>query len=86
MTRRFIAGAVCPRCGLMDKLLVDTETEVRECVSCGFSEPRPKDPVTELATRVNRPAARLVETRAESIRLVESEPESTGNPDQEDVD
>ena len=43
MSRRFIAGAVCPRCGLMDKLLVDSETERRECVSCGFTDARPAD-------------------------------------------
>ena len=39
--RRFIAGAVCPRCARMDKIVVDLETEQRECVSCGFSEGRP---------------------------------------------
>lgn len=86
MTRRFIAGAVCPRCGLMDKLRVDTETRERECVSCGFSDTRPDGPVTEPATRVSRPAARLVETGVESVRLVESSPGSTDTSDQEDVD
>ena len=86
MVRRFIAGAVCPRCGLMDKLRIDTETQERECVNCGFSDSRPVSPVSEPATRVNRPAARLVETRVESVRLVESSPGSTDTPDQEDVD
>lgn len=70
MPRRFIAGAVCPRCGLMDKLVVDTESNRRECVSCDFSEERPGEAPAELKTRVNRPAARLVETPAEVINLV----------------
>ena len=26
--RRFIAGAVCPRCAQMDKIVVDLETDV----------------------------------------------------------
>jgi uncharacterized metal-binding protein (TIGR02443 family) len=44
--RRFIAGAVCPRCALMDKIVVDLDTDQRHCVSCGFSEPRPGLPAT----------------------------------------
>jgi uncharacterized metal-binding protein (TIGR02443 family) len=39
--RRFIAGAVCPRCARMDKIVVDLDTDQRECVACGFSEGRP---------------------------------------------
>ena len=79
--RRFIAGAVCPRCGKMDKLVVDLDSDLRECVACGFSEARPvadsgssaaSASEVEAGTRVNRPAARLVETVAEPVRLVDS--------------
>ena len=69
--RRFIAGAVCPRCGLMDKLQVDPERNLRECVSCGYSDERPVDGAPELRTRVNRPAARRVETAAEPVTLIQ---------------
>ena len=85
--RRFIAGAVCPRCSLMDKIVVNLDTDQRECVACGFSEQRPgqarpgqerpgqerpdKDTLGELATRVSRAAARRVETPAEVVKLVE---------------
>lgn len=71
--RRFIAGAVCPRCGKMDKIVVDMETRTRECIDCGFSEGRPADNTStvELPTRVSRPAARRVETPAEVINLVD---------------
>ena len=84
--RRFIAGAVCPRCARMDKIVVDLETEQRECVSCGFSEGRPENHPPEVATgraervvgqsrelptRVSRAAARRVETPAEVITLLD---------------
>ena len=78
--RRFIAGAVCPRCARMDKIVVDLDTDHRECVACGYTEQRPGQerpgqensvPITELPTRVSRPAARRVETPAEPVRLVD---------------
>lgn len=80
--RRFIAGAVCPRCALMDKIVVDVDTDERLCVSCGFSEARPGLPASsplavaahkppELPTRVSRAAARRVETPAEAITLID---------------
>lgn len=71
--RRFIAGAVCPRCGEMDKIVVDLETQTRECVACDFNEARPSDKPTqkELPTRVSRAAARRVETPAEAVTLID---------------
>jgi transcriptional repressor NrdR len=35
--KRFIAGAVCPRCGVMDRLRThrDEVREYRECIECG---------------------------------------------------
>ena len=75
--RRFIAGAVCPRCGEMDKIVVNLDTDQRECVACGFSESRPDAPGSELPTRVNRPAARRVETAAEAVTLID--PSSDNN-------
>jgi uncharacterized metal-binding protein (TIGR02443 family) len=70
--RRFIAGAVCPRCSAMDKIVVDLDTDRRECVACGFSDARPGDPLApDLPTRVTRPAARRVETPAEPVQLID---------------
>ena len=59
--RRFIAGAVCPRCAQMDKIVMyDSEAgeRVRECVSCGYRDSLDErgNPI-ELATRVNQPRA-----------------------------
>lgn len=73
-TRRFIAGAVCPRCAAMDTILVDSATDCRECVECGFTDQRPADKAplaSEPATRVSRPAARRMETPAEPVRLMD---------------
>ena len=57
--RRFIAGAVCPRCAEMDKLVLyrnDEGQQVRECVRCGYSElMTDQGPADELETRVNQP-------------------------------
>lgn len=58
--RRFIAGAVCPKCSEMDKIVMytnDADEEVRECVSCGYSQTSTEQAeedrqANELATRV----------------------------------
>ena len=55
----------------MDKIVVDVDTDQRECVACGFSEARPKGPAAELPTRVSRPSARRVETVADVVTLVD---------------
>ncbi len=55
--KRFIAGAVCPRCGEMDKLVVyrQDEKDYRECVSCDFAEEMLfTQPSADLETRANR--------------------------------
>ena len=55
--KRFIAGAVCPKCAAMDTLFVyDQDQDVyRECVSCGFKEKQQFDfKQAELRTRVNK--------------------------------
>ena len=54
--RRFIAGAVCPRCSEMDKIVNYRQggKNYRECVACGFKdEIRLQSSPHEVATRVN---------------------------------
>jgi uncharacterized metal-binding protein (TIGR02443 family) len=55
--RRFIAGAVCPRCNEMDKLVIygNEEGLFRECVSCGYKDKQAEAEASspELSTRVN---------------------------------
>ena len=71
--KRFIAGAACPECRAMDKIYVNLDTDTRHCLACGFAEERPAAPdaATELPTRVNRAAARRVETPAEAVTILD---------------
>ena len=58
--RRFIAGVVCPKCSEMDRTVMYTNEageEVRECISCGFSQTSSEQAADDLkaanlATRV----------------------------------
>lgn len=61
--KRFIAGAVCPACSEMDKLMMWNENEVphRECVACGYSDTlnaQGQSIPRELGTRVNQAEAK----------------------------
>lgn len=54
-TRRFIAGAICPQCKAMDKIVLHKhgDQQQRECVACGFKdELQDLGAAPELATRV----------------------------------
>lgn len=41
--RRFIAGAKCPKCEAMDRIVMLTQDDAEwiECIECGYSEKRP---------------------------------------------
>ena len=63
--KRFIAGAVCPRCGVQDRIRVysiDGAT-YRECVACDFSD------LLEEAVADPQPDGRLPEGRLPEGRL-----------------
>lgn len=71
--KRFIAGAVCPRCSEMDKLTIfkKGEKEFRECVSCGFREQMLlQSTPNELDTRVNKTKEEK-EAETQPLRLVD---------------
>lgn len=73
--RRFIAGAVCPKCSTMDTLVVYRleERDYRECVSCGFREEMHfKHQVRELDTRVNTSA----DEKREQVQVVKILPDA----------
>jgi uncharacterized metal-binding protein (TIGR02443 family) len=59
-TKRFIAGAVCPSCSQLDKLVmfVRDDVQIRECVRCGYSDQQDENGnISEIKTRVNQPRA-----------------------------
>ena len=63
---RFVAGAVCPSCGAVDRMVIDVNADHRRCVACEFVEARPDAPAEQPVTRVTRASARRVETPAEA--------------------
>lgn len=72
--KRFIAGAVCPRCAAMDKLRVhrDETHEYRECVACDYEDAMRLDGAPdprEVTTRVNEPR-KLVSDEEQVVQFV----------------
>jgi uncharacterized metal-binding protein (TIGR02443 family) len=51
INKRFIAGAVCPQCQLIDKLVVYRENDLEfcECVRCGHKRQQETEPKPVLA-------------------------------------
>ncbi len=55
--KRFIAGAVCPQCDEVDRIVVEvaqhsitlTEMSRRRCVSCGFADEYGEGPGTRVS-------------------------------------
>lgn len=70
--KRFIAGAVCPQCAEMDKLVMFRDAEqqsVRECVRCGY-----RDVMTEQGPQVLEPSTRVNSPRPGEPTLAHEEP------------
>ncbi len=70
--KRFVAGAVCPRCNEMDRLRTfrDEQHEYRECVDCGYEDRMRLDGApeeAELPTRVNQPGDKPEPTPEEQV-------------------
>lgn len=72
--KRFIAGAVCPRCGEMDRL-VSYEKDgqsIRECVECDFSESLVAQvEKQEMKTRVNHIPEENVEEHVSAVKILD---------------
>lgn len=74
--RRFIAGAVCPRCSEMDTIVMYRldGVEHRECVSCDFSEKANfSAPAKELPTRVNQVASFTAPGELQVVKILDPE-------------
>lgn len=67
--RRFVAGAKCPECQQIDKVVMFRLDGVqhRECVACGYADIMQFEPqFSELETRVNR----TEQQKAEQVSVV----------------
>ena len=73
--KRFIAGAVCPRCGEMDRIRAWEQHGVRyrDCVSCDFFEQAAIEDETaaELETRVNREREEQQRNTIQPVRILD---------------
>lgn len=75
--KRFIAGAVCPKCAEMDRLVSYSNAEgtFKECVACGFIEKQlvQVEP-NELDTRVNHGLESEVGDDVQVVQLINPKP------------
>ncbi|MFC0266572.1 YheV family putative zinc ribbon protein [Kushneria aurantia] len=74
--KRFIAGAICPRCSAMDRIRSWESNGVRyrECVSCDFFEQLPledNDLPQELDTRVERHEEKPAADDFQPVRILD---------------
>lgn len=74
--KRFIAGAICPRCAGMDKVRTWEQNGIRyrDCVACDFFEQLPiEEPGTngELETRVNRTRKEQEKSDIQTVRILD---------------
>ncbi len=88
LKKRFIAGVVCPKCGEMDRTVMyrnDQDDEVRECISCGYSQTlsehiQEESLATELTTRVTPVDGKAVRDEGvQALKIIL--PNSTQNTD-----
>lgn len=71
-SRRFIAGATCPKCKAIDRIVLHRrgEQQRRECVACGFSDDLQQlGAAPELTTRVTPAGSADSAQRVELIDL-----------------
>ncbi len=71
---RFIAGARCPSCKTLDRIVIDREHANQRCLACGFAATQSRVSVQPIDTRVTRGLSRRVQTRAEPVVLVDPKP------------
>jgi uncharacterized protein len=77
--RRFIAGATCPRCRALDRIVVEEHNGVRRrrCVSCGHADTFETGATTPPDTRFARPAGEGADSegnagqRASPVRIID---------------
>ncbi|WP_460756670.1 YheV family putative zinc ribbon protein [Marinomonas epiphytica] len=77
VVKRFIAGAVCPRCSEMDKIRAwrddEAQKQYRECVACGYEDAQSTNvqaQTQELPTRVNTPHSSTPDGEESVIQFV----------------
>ena len=75
--RRFIAGAVCPECRAMDRIVVEEQDgeRRRRCVSCGFTDTIGSAAAAAPPTRFTRRTTSLDEPPATPVKILDPDRE-----------
>lgn len=74
VTKRFIAGATCPACQALDRVVLYTESgrRWRECVSCGYrDEMLVSAPQGDARRPEGGPGSHETKATVDAIRLVD---------------
>lgn len=85
--KRFIAGAVCPKCSEMDKLVMyanEDGRETRECVACGYKDTMKSEAemaedaaqAAQINTRVTPEGKPLRDDGEQAIKIFDAMPPS----------
>jgi uncharacterized metal-binding protein (TIGR02443 family) len=74
MTKRFIAGAVCPACSQMDTIKMWDEEGVphRECVACSYADTLNEQGISvprELGTRVSKTDTKPAAPKGQTVQF-----------------
>ncbi|WP_458526556.1 YheV family putative zinc ribbon protein [Onishia taeanensis] len=75
VTKRFIAGVICPRCAAMDRVRSWEQHGIRyrDCVSCDFFEQLPieDESLPEMETRVNQPREDQQRQDVQTVKILD---------------
>lgn len=75
VTKRFIAGVICPRCAAMDRVRSWEQHGIRyrDCVSCDFFEQLPieDESLPEMETRVNRVREEQKQQDVQTVKILD---------------
>lgn len=77
MSKRFIAGAVCPQCRALDRIVIEGEVEekVQRCVECGYEAKHQETLAGVPRGKPERPTPpRQVSTQ--TVKIMDLQPES----------
>jgi len=82
--RQFIAGAVCPECQQMDRIVIEDNagSTQRRCVACGYCDDTMPGAGVVPATRFTRPAATRTGDQTDgpaAVRIVERPGQKSGS-------
>jgi uncharacterized metal-binding protein (TIGR02443 family) len=89
--RRFIAGAICPKCGALDRIVLEDDDRRRRCIACGFTDTLlPSGPPTPPRGKLDTPHRAASKPESDEpktiIRFVTPSRDDSSTPGAADTD